>query len=196
MNAASEMLEREPGELVVTPFCFGGNMEFTAELAASVGFDPGITRGEDIDYLINARLEGKTFFLNKSLTILHRPPKGGSYKDANISKLQQDVIRFMYEREKLRASHDHARLEPLSASDLMPYPGEFLDDAIEEHSVEALEAAGYRGDARAFVRSVSEEAPARVVRYLRFREEWPRLTAALEDAHDLRDQLSSAVRGA
>jgi hypothetical protein len=196
MNEATEMLERRQGNIVPTPFCFGGNMEFTAELAASVGFDPGITRGEDIDYLINARLEGRTFFLRKDLTILHRPPRGGSYKDSNISKLQQDVIRFLYERAKLEISRQHPDLQTLTAADLMPYPGEFLGRDIEGDAVEALRAAGYGGDPTAFVAETRAGAAARMDRYLLFRHQWPRLTAALLDPGALRDTLLRAVQGA
>jgi hypothetical protein len=195
MNAATDMLEGRPGNLVETPFCFGGNMEFTDDLASSVGFDPGITRGEDIDYLINARIEGRAFFLRKDLRILHCPPKGGSYKDVSRSKLEQDVIRFLYEREKLRVSQDHPDLHAVTAEELMPYPGEFLDQGVERQAEAALEAAGYTGDASAYVREVETGMSVRIDRYLRFRQEWPRATSALRDGGDLRDALSREVNG-
>jgi hypothetical protein len=196
MNQATEAVESIPGEIVPTPFCFGGNMEFTVELAASVGFDPGITRGEDIDYLINARLEGRHFFLRKDLTIVHRPPSGGSYRDTNLSKLQQDVIRFLYERAKLECSHHHPDLASLTAEDLMPYPGEFLARDIEADAVEALRAAGFPGDAAAFVHEIRDGAAQRVERYLDFRQQWPRLTGALRASAALRDTLMRTVQGA
>jgi hypothetical protein len=170
-------------------------MEFTAELAASVGFDPGITRGEDIDYLINARLEGRRFFLRKNLTIVHRPPAGGSYRDSNLSKLRQDVIRFLYERAKLESSQQHPDLASLTALDLMPYPGEFLARDIEGDAIEALQAAGFPGDAAAFVSATRDGAAQRVARYLEFRLQWPRLTAALLDQGALRDTLLRAAQG-
>ena len=195
MNAATEKLEAEPGNIVETPFCFGGNMEFTADLAASVGFDPGITRGEDIDYLINARLEGRRFFLRKDLRILHRPPRGGSYKDVSRSKLEQDIIRFVYEREKLEASQTAAGLQALSAENLMPYPGDFLNPGVDDDAVAALEAAAYQGDARRFVGEVRADARNRVRRYLHFRAEWPRVMQALADDSQLFDMLAREVRG-
>jgi len=144
MTAATEMLEEEPGNLVETPFCFGGNMEFTPELAAAVGFDPSITRGEDIDYLINARMEGKTFFLRKDLRILHCPPRGGSYKDVSLSKLEQDIVRFTYERAKLQASQQSSELQPVTVEELMPYPGEFFSDHLETDAIGALEGGSCR----------------------------------------------------
>jgi len=181
MNEATARLEQEPGNLAPTPFCFGGNMEFSAELAAAVGFDPDITRGEDIDYLINARMEGKNFFLRKDLRILHRPPQGGSYKDGSLSKLEQDIIRFLYEREKLQVSQQHPELHAVNAADLVPYPGDFFAESLETDARSALEAAGYPGDAATFVQDVKHDAPRRIERYLAFRREWPRTLAAMRD---------------
>ena len=195
MNAATEQLENAPGNVVETPFCFGGNMEFTADLAAAVGFDPGITRGEDIDYLINARMEGKTFFLRKDLRILHCPPKGGSYKDASISKLTQDVVRFIYEREKLLTSQTEPGLHPVSPAQLMPYPGEFLDRDIDHDAVDALERAGYDGSAREFVQQTHAGAHGRVEAYLEFRRQWPQLMASLHDDSAIFDYLAGQIHG-
>jgi hypothetical protein len=195
MNEATEMLEEHPGLLVETPFCFGGNMEFTEDLAASVGFDPGITRGEDIDYLINARMGSRSFFLRKDLTILHCPPEGGSYKDTTTSKLEQDVIRFLYERQKIDVSQENRALHPVTAEELKPYPGEFLGRDVEEDAVEALSSAGFAGNAKDFVTTVNAEMPARVDRYLSFREEWPRVTAAVRESASLRDALLKQMSG-
>lgn len=196
MNAATERLESQPGNVVQTPFCFGGNMEFTPELIAAVGFDPEITRGEDIDYLINARMEGKHFFLRKDLHILHCPPKGGSYRDASTSKLEQDVIRFMYERQKLIVSQSNPDLHPLTADDLMPYPGEFLDRDIEGDARQALESAGYSGDVDSFMDTVKRDLPRKVSGYLEFRRHWPAAMDALYRSPEMYDQLAGEVRGA
>jgi hypothetical protein len=196
MNEATEMLEAQAGSIVKTPFCFGGNMEFTMDMARAVGFDPGITRGEDIDYLINARMEGMQFFLRKDLRILHCPPKGGSYKDTSTSKLEQDVIRFMYEQKKLQASQEHPALHPVTARDLMPYPGKFLEGDLQDDACEALSSAGYDGDCSDFIRSVRAGLDDRVSAYLQFRERWPVTMEALSESSDVRDQLMSIVRNA
>lgn len=195
MNAATEKLESVPGNIVDTPFCFGGNMEFTPELAATVGFDPEITRGEDIDYLINARMEGKRFFLRKDLNILHRPPKGGSYKDTTSSKLEQDVIRFIYEEEKLKASQNSPDLHPVTAEELEPYPGDFLTGNIDDAARSALEQVGYQGDAAEFVRSVRAGAQDKVRRYLEFRPRWPVVLDAMAADSRVRDYLIQHFRG-
>jgi hypothetical protein len=196
MNRATEELEAQPGTIVETPFCFGGNMEFSAELAATVGFDPEITRGEDIDYLINARMEGKHFFLRKDLRILHCPPSGGSYRDASRVKLEQDIQRFLYEQEKLRVSQEMPDLQPVLAEDLDNYPGEFLCADLVGDAVDALERAGFEADPREFVHGAQTEASAKMRRYLEFRRCWPSIqeTVARDDA--LRALLASKVNGA
>ena len=56
MNEGMRVLQGENGRLTSTPIVFGGNMVFHRDLFTQIGFDPAITRGEDIDYLINARI--------------------------------------------------------------------------------------------------------------------------------------------
>ena len=58
-----------------TPFVFGGAMVFHKNLYQTVPFDPQVGRGEDIDYLINAKMFGFNFFLDNQLSIKHLPPK-------------------------------------------------------------------------------------------------------------------------
>jgi hypothetical protein len=131
MNEGTRALQAVPHRLSLTPVAFGGNMIFHRDLFTHVGFDPGITRGEDIDYLINARLAGYRFWLDKELVITHLPPK--AYHSFPYAKLTQDVYRFIYEREKLQlAGSDPALFDP--------YPGRFLRDDVEEQALAALEA--------------------------------------------------------
>ena len=193
MNRGTEVLESEPGNLVYTPFCFGGNMEFSRELAASVGFDPGITRGEDIDYLINARIEGRNFFLRKDLRILHCPPRGGSYRDVKSSKVEQDILRFLYEQEKLRVSQNNDEMQSVYAGDLMPYPGEFLNRDVASDAIEALESAGFAGDPDRFVKQAQEGVSAQIDRYLEFRRRWPQFTKTVTQIGKIQESLIAEV---
>jgi hypothetical protein len=193
MNYAVRQLEAESGNIVKTSFCFGGNMEFSRELAEGVGFDPGITRGEDIDYLINARMEGKTIFLRRDLRILHCPPRGGSYRDTTLTKLEQDIVRFVYEREKVKASQSIEDLYPVTVDDLIPYPGEFLEDDLGGAAAAALVAHGFQGDPTEYVRSIEDGARRRMSQYLDFRQRWPAVVQVIEDDRDLREQLVAAT---
>jgi hypothetical protein len=190
MNEATRQLEDEAARIVPTPFCFGGNMIFSPELAASVAFDPGITRGEDIDYLINARLAGQWFFMNKDLRIVHLPPKGGSYQDVAYHKVVQDVLRFVYERAKLAAGHQIGAIDTLTPEDLDPYPGLFLrpdldryaepiiENIIESTSPEQRDALGLGSSATEFLENAESRAKTAVGEYRRYQDAWHELVAA------------------
>jgi len=190
MNKGTLALQAAPGRLVPTPVAFGGNMVFHRDLFTRVGFDPGITRGEDIDYLINARLQGHSFWFDKELVVTHLPPE--AYQSSPYTKLREDVIRFIYEREKLKQSGgDPAQFDP--------YPGRFLRDDVQAHALAALRQTstpvdvarlGSPKDIVAQARRRAREAPPR---YLAFARIWPRLMDAL--AHDgfLRDHWQAKM---
>jgi hypothetical protein len=136
MNETMRQLMSHPGELIKTPMALGGNMIFHRELFTQVGFDPAITRGEDIDYLINARLAGQSFYFDSKLPITHLPPR--EFEAPQYAKMRQDVIRFIYEREKLRLCH-------LAPDEFLPYPGRLLSNDFIPAALEALHAAATPG---------------------------------------------------
>ncbi|MCH3917871.1 MAG: glycosyltransferase family 2 protein [Spirochaetia bacterium] len=89
-----------PESLSLCTLGFGGNMVIDRRLFTKVPFDPLGTRGEDDDYLLNCRYCGHDFFFDKDLLLTHLPPaRSGNY----WSRQRQDIIRFLYTREKLRA---------------------------------------------------------------------------------------------
>ncbi len=129
MNRAFEIIAG--GErLKPTPWVFGGNMVVHRDLFTRVAFDPLVTRGEDIDYLINAKFLGHDFLLDNTLWIRHLPPP----KTAPLwRRFREDVDRFIYSRAKLR---DQEPLEEVArevrVEELDPYPGRFLRDDLED----------------------------------------------------------------
>jgi hypothetical protein len=74
MNEAFDKIIGTKPRLKETPFVFGGNMVIHRNLFTVVPFDPNVPRGEDIDFLINARMFGFHFFLDNQLSIIHLPP--------------------------------------------------------------------------------------------------------------------------
>jgi hypothetical protein len=127
MNAAFRAIGEGEG-LRVTPWVFGGNMVIHRELFMRVAFDPRVTRGEDIDYLINARMLGYRFFLHPGLRVRHLPPP----KTAPLwRRFREDVDRFFYTREKIssRLPEGWCRVRP---EELDPYPGRFLREDLED----------------------------------------------------------------
>ncbi len=117
-----------------TPFAFGGAMVIHNELFKCVPFDPAITRGEDIDYLINSKMYGFSFFLDNTLSIKHLPrPK----QHPQWKRIREDIYRFVYEKAKITAQYETGNMVVVKAEDFDPYPGEFLKDDLEEKLVKA-----------------------------------------------------------
>jgi len=111
-----------------TPFAFGGAMILHKDMFQSVPFDPHITRGEDIDYVINSRMYGFSFFLDNTLSIKHLPvPK----KHPQWKRIREDIYRFVYEKAKISAQYKIGNMVMVTPEDFDPYPGEFLRDDLD-----------------------------------------------------------------
>jgi len=118
-----------PPRVKRTPFAFGGAMVLHRDLFQSVPFDPQITRGEDIDYLINSRMYGFSFFLDNTLSIKHLPvPK----KHPQWKRIREDIVRFVYERAKISSQYKTGNMVMVTPEDFDPYPGQFLRDDLDE----------------------------------------------------------------
>jgi hypothetical protein len=141
-NDSYELFDSREGRVVETSIVLGGNMVFSKKLFQAVPFDPFVTRGEDIDYLINSRIMGYNWMLDKELKIYHYPPA------CNPShKLQEDIIRFIYEKRKIELSEELDGFNKVSVEELKPYPGEYFTERLEEDALSSLtERDGLSGD--------------------------------------------------
>ncbi len=200
INEQFERCFARPGRLVDTPLALGGNMVFSRILFRSVAFDPGITRGEDIDYLMNSRLLGYRWLLDKELAITHLPPKrtaGDPLSTTPYAKLQQDVLRFIYQREKLRVAREQVDLGTLDPDLFEVYPGAFLREDLEAQALEALRELRPHGQEERFFASPEEllrqavERADRAHLYFAFNEYWRRVLQAVESEDSLKDMLQS-----
>jgi CRP-like cAMP-binding protein len=98
-------------------------------LFKTVPFDPDVTRGEDIDFLINSKMYGFDFFLDNKLNIKHLPPK----KNHPIWKrFREDIYRFLYEQAKIKSQYEVNNMTMVKAKNFEPYPGDFLTDDLED----------------------------------------------------------------
>ncbi len=157
MNKAFDMMEGGD-RLKVTPWVFGGNMVIHRTLFEKIPFDPHVPRGEDIDYLINSKFLGYDFYIDNQLSILHlAPPKSAP----PWRRFREDIIRFIYTREKLRSHADappetKKRALPIEALD--PYPGRFLRDDLDELIFKSCTLMGMdylsKGDSSGFKESM------------------------------------------
>ena len=117
-----------------TPFAFGGAMILHRELFECVPFDPLVTRGEDVDYLINSRIFGFSFFLDNTLSIKHLPqPKS----HPQWKRLREDIYRFVYQRAKMQSQDKLGILSISVRRTLTPIPGNFSSRIWTRRSIEA-----------------------------------------------------------
>jgi hypothetical protein len=150
LNAALTELVLAGPRLKPTYLGFGGNLALPAALFRRLPFDPALTRGEDTDYLLNARMFGIPFFLDNTLSIIHLPP---DKPHPTWLRLRQDLVRFCYTRLKLRQQEPGPGRVVVAPGDFMPYPGNFLTDdlpekAFKSHTLLALDYLA-QGDAEA-----------------------------------------------
>jgi len=201
MDLTYDRLDHTEGCLVKTPVVFGGNMVFPRTTIERISFDPYNTRGEDIDYLINAKMEGLNFFLDKELNITHLQP---DYKNAhahnriNISQLKQDILRFIYEKEKIEQVKKYNNLNNIDIEELMPYPGSFFEDKVFSDSEEKLAKAlsdkniaeiEPGKEARDFINYAKKRAKKLVPEYFKFRLLWKDMIKDIKDDQKLREVI-------
>jgi hypothetical protein len=141
MNEAFRELILSGPRLKPTPLGFGGNLALSAPLWRRLPFDPALTRGEDVDYILNARMFKVPFFLDNTLSIVHLPPEK---PHPAWLRLRQDLIRFCYTRLKLKQQEPGPGMVRVTPEELKPYPGNFLEDNLEllacqSHTLLALE---------------------------------------------------------
>lgn len=128
MNEMLKLMEKPP-RLKKTPVVFGGNMVIHRSIFETVPFDPQVPRGEDIDYLMNARFFGHDFMFDNELLIKHLPPPKCA---PEWHRLRLDIIRFAREKAKLESQRQGNGIYPVKAEDFDPYPGRFLKDGLHD----------------------------------------------------------------
>ena len=192
MNRAFEEIIGRPPRYKRTPFAFGGNFTLHRDLYAELPFDTRVTRGEDLDYLMMAAAHGVPTVLDSELAIKHlAPPKSHPF----WQQVRQDVIRFAYQRAKIRALAAGPRegMNTLAPGDLDPYPGFFLRDDLDERVAETarLLAESFRleGDeegAREALRAPefarrAAQADDPIAFFLDLKERWRELMSSLRE---------------
>ncbi len=121
-EAFDQIIGSDP-RLKKTPFAFGGAMVIHRNLMRIVPFDPKITRGEDTDYVINARMFGFNFYLDNTLAIKHLPPPK---KHPVWKRFREDIYRFLYDKSKFDTQSPQTNLRMITPEEFDPYPGEFM----------------------------------------------------------------------
>ncbi|NOY08343.1 MAG: hypothetical protein GXP33_05840 [Spirochaetes bacterium] len=193
------LVKERPVESAVA---LGGNMVFTRDLYIRVPFDPGITRGEDIDYLINSRMSGYNWFFDKELFITHLPPASSGKFHINTTpyaKLQRDILRFVYEKEKIKLSQKIPGFTSVRAEELGFYPGEFLKEGLEDQALDILNRERPEdADERFFPRpevllNEALERAGNASKYFNFAKKWRETVERAAEITELKDYIKKKL---
>lgn len=179
MNHALSIVTAPP-RIKPSPVAFGGCMILTADMYSAVSFDPWVVRGEDIDYVINARMHGGDVFLDGEWKVEHNPPRSPS----EALQFRQDVYRFVYEHRKLEFAKSQVDLRQVTPESMMPYPGAFIGSSVAWRALLTATLRGltrrpeggrYFHIARTAVRDAERYAREHCQHYFDFQRRWPML---------------------
>lgn len=200
-EAFDKIIPKKP-RLKLTPFAFGGCMVVHRALFRTVPFDPRITRGEDTDYVMNARMFGFNFFLDNQLWIQHRPPKKSH---PTWQRFREDIFRLLYSKAKIEGQTEQVNMTIVEAEDFDPYPGEFLKETLDDKILKTnlILALDYLADERiedcketirniwlARTKAVPSDNPFEA--YLAFQRRWRELRKLTQ--RELGNQMAEIVR--
>lgn len=162
---------------------FGGCFAVSAPAFCSVAFDPVITRGEDLDYLLNLRMTGHDVWFDNQWRVQHLPPEVPS----RAARFMQDVFRWEYEVAKLRVANATIGMRQVRPESLEPYPAPWIEPGVSKRigktalrkALVTPEHLAYLGiwahgrhKAKAWARRVGGS-------YFAFQTYWPRIMAGL-----------------
>ena len=176
--------------------CCGGCMVLHADSYGNIAFDPWIARGEDLDYLINARMYGNDVWFDNQFSLLHLPPEGSQHS----SRFEQDVYRWFYEVRKIEFAKTQIDLMQVTPSTLDPYPGPWLDPSIHRRARDTayLRAIGHKEHSEYLrignktIRDASEFARENCANYFELQHQWPNIVRAMWSNSALATQLGTS----
>lgn len=184
LNEALALIMKPP-RLQRSPIAFGGCLALHRDMYCNVSFDPWVMRGEDIDYVINARMHGADVFIDDTWSVVHKPPAPTS----EALRFRQDVYRFVYEHRKIEFAKSQVDLRQVTPKSMMPYPGHFIDGSVTwRATATALMRALSRPEKRAYLsvarhamHDASHYARTNCQNYFEFQRRWPMMMDRLWD---------------
>lgn len=188
-SAALSIVDAPP-RIQPSPVAFGGCLALHKDMYFNVSFDPWVMRGEDIDYVINARMHGGDVFLDGEWSVIHKPPKLSS----EALQYRQDVYRFVYEHRKIEFAKSQVDLRQVTPESMMPFPGPFLGSSVGWRAmltavlrgITGKEGGTYLRIARTTVRDAERYARENCQNYFDFQRRWPMLMDRIWDDVALR----------
>lgn len=183
-NRVMERMQTSSSRFSRSNHLCGGCCALHAEAYSKVPFDPYITRGEDLDYVLNLRANGMDAWFDNAWFVRSQPPD----EMASVpSMFMQDVHRWLYEYRKLDAMNARRDLRTITPESLMPYPAPWLSAGVRRRVFQTALRRFIKGPNRlAYLRILTKGrydadkfARAASSRYLSFSMMWPGVVAAL-----------------
>ena len=183
-NRVMERAQTSASRITRSNHLCGGCCALHAAAFSKAPFDPYITRGEDLDYVLNVRAMGMDVWFDNEWCVQSQPPEEMA---GAPSLFMQDVHRWLYEYRKLDAMNARRDLHTITPESLMPYPAPWLSSGVRRRVFRTAlrrfltgpDRLAYlrilvrgRFDADRFARSASS-------RSLSFAMVWPTIVAAL-----------------
>ena len=173
----------------------GGCMAIHREAFKRVAFDPWISRGEDLDYMLNLRMYGSDIWFDNQWMLRHMPPEGSI---TAAQRFRQDVYRWLYEYRKLEFSRAQIDVLQVKPETLQPYPGPFLEAGMEKRLQRSARLRGlFSGERKAYfaaAKAVNAEAGAYAEkncgRYFELQRIWPEIMNRIADDQILADAFA------
>ena len=159
-------------------------------------FDPYITRGEDLDYLLDLRANGIDVWFDNTWHVRMQPPEEMA---STPSIFMQDVYRWFYEYRKLEAMNGRRDLRTVTPESLMPYPGPWLTPQVRSRvrgtatrrALVGRDRADYLRILRTGCREADRYAQVATTRYLSFATIWPSIASSIWNSRYLQRELLS-----
>lgn len=183
-NRVMERAQTSPSRITRSNHLCGGCCALHAEAYSRVPFDPYITRGEDLDYVLNLRALGLDAWFDNAWYVRAQPPEEMA---PTPSIFMQDVHRWLYEYRKLDALNSRRDLRTITSESLKPYPGNWLSQDVRRRVFQTALRRLFTGpDRLSYLRILTRGrydadrfAQSASTRYLSFAMVWPSIVAAL-----------------
>jgi len=196
-NQALSVVSKPP-RIQPTSLAAGGCLALHRDMFANVSFDPWVLRGEDVDYVINARMHGGGVYLDEEWCVVHRPPEPVS----EAIRFRQDVYRFVYEHRKIEFAKSQVDLRQVTPKSMSPYPGPFIDSSVGWRAtvtsflrmLTSPEKGVYLGLGLHGTSDASKYARENCQNYFEFQRRWPILMEGLWDDVALKSLFSGERR--
>jgi len=176
----------------------GGCLALHQEAFNRVSFDAWISRGEDLDYLLNVLMYGGRVWFDNQFSVQHRPP----VIHAEGQHFRQDIYRWVYEYRKLEYARSQIDLLQINPRSLDPYPGPFLDKSVGRRALltallrtigRAQNRQGYLKAALAAPKDAHDYAITFCSHYFDFQRLWPGFLATVKEDAGIQTILTEGM---